>query len=358
MMEECARKAKKGAAGKKEAWKVLGEMEGLGIQPNTETFTSLIKVLAKAARHGNANAKHGNEAIAEMRARGLQPTAVTSSALLSLYAQTAKRGGKVTLDDAWSVVKEVGSGGDEFVYAGLMDVCAKLSVEGRASMADATKILSYMDASGVTGDTYVWNSMVQVCINCINGQPGGASFQDAIGVLDSMASHKIKPDTFTFSLLFMAGARAVQSGEAKSDEIIGLLKKRMAASKVKPNLVIFNTILSVYVRGAEVGDAGAETVKKLLAQVDDAGLSPDRTFFGSCMSLLAAASLHGRANGADARYARPLTLSFHPGALDPMVHPRTQPPSASPPQICMLWAGNLLNARTPTSCGSLLQGVD
>ena len=49
MMEECAAKAKRGAAGKKEAWDVIKDMEKIGVMPNSETFTSLIKTLAKVS---------------------------------------------------------------------------------------------------------------------------------------------------------------------------------------------------------------------------------------------------------------------------------------------------------------------
>jgi len=266
MMEECASRAQRGEAGRKDGWAVLKEMEQFGIVPNHETFTSLVKVLAKAAKHGNAKAKHGDEVIAEMRARGLEPTVVTASLLLSLYARDVMRGGDVSLDKAWAVVKDVGSGGDEYVYAGLMDVCAKLSMNGKAGMRDAESIISYMDASGVEGDVYVWNSMVQVCVHSLKNMEGGTTFEDAVHLLSKMIQHDVEPDHFTFSLLFSAAARAVQTNQTRADEAISLLKARMKESGVAPNLVVYNSILSVYVKAAELGQVRCQSKPREAAQ--------------------------------------------------------------------------------------------
>lgn len=49
---------------------------------------------------------------------------------------------------------------------------------------------------------------------------------------------------------------------------------------------------------------GAEAVKDVLGRMDEAGIVGDRTFFNNCISLLASASLHGKASGKDARYHR------------------------------------------------------
>ena len=54
-------------------------------------------------------------------------------------------------------------------------------------------------------------------------------------------------------------------------------------------------------QAAERGMVGAEQLARLMGEMTSAGVEPDRTFFGSCMSLLAGASLHGKATGQDAK---------------------------------------------------------
>jgi hypothetical protein len=54
-------------------------------------------------------------------------------------------------------------------------------------------------------------------------------------------------------------------------------------------------------QGADRGLVGAEAMKDVLKRVDELGVVGDRSFFSNCMSLLASASLHGKASGKDAR---------------------------------------------------------
>lgn len=100
-----------------------------------------------------------------MRDRGLTPTVVTASALLSLYSQAVKAGGKALIQDGWAVLRDLeaesGVQGDAYVYAGLMDLCAKLSKKGSCGLKDARQILAHMDSMGVHGDAFVYNSMLQ-----------------------------------------------------------------------------------------------------------------------------------------------------------------------------------------------------
>ena len=62
-------------------------------------------------------------------------------------------------------------------------------------------------------------------------------------------------------------------------------------------------------QGADKGFVGAEAVKEIVSRMNEAGIVGDRTFFNNCISLLASASLHGKASGMDARYFDPQSFT-------------------------------------------------
>jgi hypothetical protein len=66
------------------------------------------------------------------------------------------------LEDGWQVLNELQGKADAFVYASLMDLCAKLSKTGKCGLKEAQDVIAHMDANGIKGDRFVYNSMLQV----------------------------------------------------------------------------------------------------------------------------------------------------------------------------------------------------
>ena len=177
LMEVCADAAKKGIAGKSDGVRVLKEMENLGVMPNSATYTSLMNVLAQAAAHKKAKLKDGLKILTEMKERGLEPSVVTYTTLLALMVRACDNGEPVQLKDGFDVLEEMEARQvrpERYVMATLMALAAKLVKRGRASTADAEKLMARATALKAV-DATTYNNLLCAYGNALNATAGALS---------------------------------------------------------------------------------------------------------------------------------------------------------------------------------------
>lgn len=267
-----------GAAGGRDADRVMQRMRSEGIKPDLSCYNAQCDVIGRAARHGRARVHEGLSVLRKMRSEGLEPDVSTFRCLMDITAWCARRG-RASLKDAELVVKDMclaGRGPSPATYNGLMAVVAGLAGRDSATVQDGYSVLQRMRVAGMEPTSVTYSAMMAVVAGA--ARHGKATLKDGELVLQRMREARLLPDVITYNAMLAVTVGVAQQGRASLADGARVVAQ-MTAAGVTPDAVTLNTLLEVVAEAARHGKGGVKDAEKVLDMMRVAGVPADITTF-------------------------------------------------------------------------------
>eukprot|EP00210_Caulerpa_lentillifera_P000292 g285.t1 len=168
--------------------KITHAMKKEGIQQNTRTFNSLMRI---ALRLGSLN--KAIEAFNQMKVLKLQPSEVTYGTLIKCYEKLGNSSkGKEYLKPCLDLFEECEQNGLKMGsegYTSLLSACAKAP-----NIKEALRVWDKIQKEKIKPKTYLFNAMINACV-C------GGDDDKAVELFEAMKKKRLKPDGTTYATM-------------------------------------------------------------------------------------------------------------------------------------------------------------